>query len=348
MSSQHEIFMQRAIDIALNGKGKTRSNPMVGAVLTYKGEIVSEGYHEEYGGPHAEVNCLKDFDIENFECPDDLCLYVSLEPCCHHGKTPPCVDLVLRSGIRNIVIGHEDPNHKVAGKGIQKLKDNGRNLIVGVLEKECKDINRAFIVNHKFERPYVLLKWAQTKDAYIARSNLDSKWISNELSRIWVHKMRSEVEGILVGKNTAKYDDPELNVRDWEGVNPVRVLLDPNLDLKSESKIFNNAAPTLIINNKINTKENHLEWIKFDFEVFDLTILLDELYNRGIKSVLIEGGGTTLKQFIERGLWDDAIVFESSQLFYEGIEAPKIDLIPHDDHQLLEDKISFYKNGAWL
>jgi diaminohydroxyphosphoribosylaminopyrimidine deaminase/5-amino-6-(5-phosphoribosylamino)uracil reductase len=344
MSINHQIFMQRAIDIALIAKGNTSPNPIVGAVLVYKNEIIAEGFHAFAGGPHAEVNCLRDFDIQKYEEPNDLFLYVTLEPCTHYGKTPPCCDLILESGLTNIIVGQVDPNPKVAGNSIKKLEAAGRNVVVGVLGEECKALNPAFITNHNHQRPYVILKWAETKDGFLARENFDSKWISNEVSRKYVHKLRADLDGILVGKNTAKSDNPSLNVRDWKGNSPIRVVLDPRLELDQTLNLFDGSIKTIIVNGQIDKVEGLTEWVQFDFEKFNIESLLTILFDRGICSILIEGGSHTLNQFLTANVWDKAYVFQSDIEFGKGITAPMIKHRISETLQLMNDCLNIYSN----
>ena len=344
MFNKHEIYMQRAIDLALTAKGKTSPNPIVGAVLVYKDNIISEGFHAYAGGPHAEVSCLKDFEISKIQNREQLYLYVTLEPCAHFGKTPPCCDLIIDKGIDNIVIGHQDPNPKVAGGSIKKLKELGKNVLVGVLEAECRSINKPFLVNQEKNRPYILLKWAQSKDGFIARKNFDSKWISNSISRTLVHKLRANLDGILVGKNTTLYDNPRLNVRDWKGNSPVRIIIDPKCKLTKDLKVFDQSINTIVFNEKIEKVSGLIEYISIDFNENWIKSMLTNLYSRDIYSLMIEGGANILNQFIEAQYWDEAYIFVGDVIFKDGIKAPILASNLKGTIDLKNDRLLIYEN----
>lgn len=340
MNHSDEIFMSRAIELAALGKGSVSPNPLVGCVIVHDNKIIGEGYHQKYGEAHAEVNAVQSVTDKNL-LPQSTA-YVTLEPCAHHGKTPPCADLLIDVGIKKVVIGSKDPFDQVDGKGIQKLETAGIETVVGVLENETNDQNRRFLTYHQQKRPYVILKWAQTSDGFMAKENFDSKWISNEKSRQLVHKWRAEEDAILVGKNTALYDNPSLTVRDWDGNNPTRILIDPKLEIDDNSNLFNEEASTYILNAKKSEEVNSNYWIKM--EDFSAQSILKELYQLNIQSVIIEGGSQTLNSFIEDDCWDEARVFTSTTRFDKGIEAPNIEGKLIRTASIIDDTLAFYRN----
>ncbi len=333
-------YMSRALELAKRGKGIVSPNPMVGCVIVHDGKIIGEGYHQKYGEPHAEVNAIN--SVEHGDLLKESTVYVTLEPCAHHGKTPPCADLLIEKRVKKVVVASRDPFDQVDGKGIQKLKLAGIGVEVGVLEEKAKDLNTRFFTAVQKERPYVILKWAQTQDGFVARLNYDSKWISNSYSRQLVHKWRSEEDAILVGKNTANYDNPSLTTRDWEGENPIRVLLDSNLEVKKTSNLFNTEARTLVINSIKAEKKDNIEWTKTD--VNNPWSVLTRLYERKIQSVIIEGGTQVLNSFINENCWDEARIFTSDQKFEEGIQAPSITGRLVNTENIFGDKLTIYKN----
>lgn len=313
--------MRRAIELAALGLGSTSPNPLVGCVLVKDGQIIGEGYHQQYGQAHAEVNAVK--SVNNPEDVKGATAYVTLEPCTFHGNTPPCTDLLIKHQVGKVIIGVLDPHERVNGTGVERLRAHGIEVETGLLEEEYQLVNRRFFTFHEKKRPYIILKWAETSDGFIARKNFDSKWISNARSRQLVHKWRSEEDAILVGKNTAKHDNPALTVREWNGRNPKRVLIDLNLDLPAQGNLWNDEAETFIVNAKIDKKEGIHEWIKVDSKNYEAD-LLSQLHARKITSLIIEGGAKTLEGFIKKGLWDEARIFQSEQEFGEGITAPEI------------------------
>jgi len=322
--STNEIYMQRCIQLALKGAGKVAPNPMVGAVVVYQGEIIGEGYHENYGAAHAEVNAIG--SVHDKEKLKHATIYVSLEPCNHYGKTPPCSDLIVSSGINNVVIGCVDSFEKVAGAGLEKLKNAGISVTIGVLEKECRELNKRFFTFHEKKRPYIFLKWAQTQDAFISRWPADilsknDNWISGPESKMIVHQLRANEQAILVGTNTAKIDNPELTTRLVDGKNPLRIAIDKNLVLPQNLHLFDHSTPTLVINKIKNETSKNLEYLKID-EPNIIEELLHELHNRNIISLIVEGGALTLNTFIDKGLWDEAFIFSSNKKFNTGISAP--------------------------
>lgn len=313
-------FMQRALELAQLGQGHVSPNPMVGCVIVYEGKIIGEGYHRSYGGPHAEVNAVN--SVHDQSLLSKSTVYVTLEPCSHFGKTPPCADLLVRHQVKKVIICNEDPNPLVAGKGIQKLRNAGIPVETGLLKEKGLFLNRRFFTSFEQKRPYVILKWAQTADGLVARKNYDSKWISNARSRQLVHKMRAEEDAILVGKNTAHFDNPALTVRDWYGRNPVRIVLDKSRTLDSELNLFDGEVETLCFTSV--SQPNSSKFTCVVQEEITPASILSELHERKIQSLIVEGGSTTLQQFIDAGYWDEARIFTSETLFGEGIAAPVI------------------------
>jgi diaminohydroxyphosphoribosylaminopyrimidine deaminase/5-amino-6-(5-phosphoribosylamino)uracil reductase len=320
--------MQRCLDLAALGMGSVSPNPMVGAVIVHDGRIIGEGYHQKYGEAHAEVNAVNQV-LANFENGGDLLkqstIYVSLEPCAHYGKTPPCADLIIKHGIPKAVVGCRDPFDQVDGKGIEKLKDAGIDIIVGVLEGECKWLNRRFFTRVQQQRPYIILKWAQTDDGFFAPDDSTQLWITGPESRKLVHQWRSEEDAILVGKNTVAIDNPQLNVRYGEGRSPKRVVIDRRLELDKSLNVFDQSVETLIFNEVKMDVEGNIKYIALeDFDRFVPQYILYQLYLQDIQSIIIEGGAYTLNSFIAAGLWDEARIFTGNSSLTKGIKAPQI------------------------
>ena len=335
------LFMQRALDLAERGKGAVRPNPLVGCVLVHEGKIIGEGYHEQYGGPHAEVNAIA--SVTDPKLLAAATAYVSLEPCSHYGKTPPCANLLVEKGIKSVVVATLDPNPLVAGKGVKLLEEAGISVQVGLLEKEARWQNRRFFCQQEKHRPYLILKWAQTQDGFIARENFDSKWISSLQSRQLVHQWRAAEQAILVGKNTALHDNPRLNVRDWTGSDPIRVVLDSKLELPADLHLFDQQIPTLCYNTLKSETLPNLEWVQLP--QLSPEALLADLLARQIQSVLIEGGSQTITQFLAAGLWDEARVFTAPIQFERGISAPKLTQAPAESYAIGEDQLDIYYHG---
>ena len=313
--------MQRALELAAMGRGAVSPNPMVGCVIVHDGRIIGEGWHQQYGQAHAEVNAVH--AVKDPLLLSQSIVYVTLEPCAHYGQTPPCADLLVKHQVKKVVIGAVDTNPLVGGKGIEKLKKGGIEVVSGVLEQQCRALNKRFFTAMEKKRPYIILKWAQTADGFVARKNYDSKWISNEQSRQLVHQWRAEEDAILVGTNTAKYDDPRLNVRGVEGKDPIRIVIDRNLKLSADLKLFDRSQPTIICNELKTEEQGHLEWVKIEKDSF-VNAILAELHHRKIQSLIIEGGASTLSAFIQQGMWDEARIFTAATSFGEGIAAPEI------------------------
>lgn len=294
---------------------------MVGCVIVHSNKIIGEGWHQKYGEAHAEVNAIH--QVWNAQLLKEATLYVNLEPCAHFGKTPPCADLIVEKQLKRVVICNTDPNPQVAGKGIAKLKAHNIEVIQGVLEQEGRWLNRRFFTFFEQKRPYIILKWAETADGFMARENFDSKWISNSLSRLWVHQWRSEEDAILVGKNTAQYDNPQLNVREWQGRNPLRIVIDPNRRLDATLHLFDQSTPTICYNFLEDKQLENLTFVKISPHTF-LIALLKDLHQRKIQSLLVEGGAQLLETLIKENLWDEARIFKSKKTFGSGLAAPHL------------------------
>lgn len=337
----HSLFMRRALELAEWGRGYVSPNPLVGCVIVHVNKIIGEGWHREYGGPHAEVNAVN--SVENQDLLSESTVYVTLEPCAHWGKTPPCANLLVEKKVKKVIIAATDSNPLVGGKGIEILKNAGIQVETGVLEKEARWQNRRFFTQIEKKRPYVILKWAQTQDGFVARENFDSKWISNSLSRQLVHKWRAEEDSILVGKITAAHDNPRLDVRDWVGKNPIRVVLDSKLELTSDLKLFDQSIPTLIFNTVKNESRENLTWIRLT-EITPETVL-NELHSRKIQSLIVEGGSSVLHQFIQSGLWDEARIFTAPSRFNRGISAPRLNQNPTETLSIGTDRLDIYYHG---
>jgi diaminohydroxyphosphoribosylaminopyrimidine deaminase/5-amino-6-(5-phosphoribosylamino)uracil reductase len=323
---QHEKYMQRCIELAELGMGAVSPNPMVGAVVVFENKIIGEGYHHKYGEAHAEVNAINQV-ISRFENSAELLkqstIYVSLEPCAHYGKTPPCADLIIKHQIPMVVVGCRDPFAQVDGMGIEKLRDSGIEVMVGVLEEECQWLNRRFFTKVQKHRPYIILKWAQTADGFFAPDDNSQLWITGIESRKLVHQWRSDEDAILVGKNTAAIDNPQLNVRYGNGRSPKRVVIDRKLELNSNLNIFDQSVETFIFNEVKTDVEGKNKYIALeDFERYVPQYILFQLYLQDIQSVIIEGGAHTLNSFIEADLWDEARIFTGEKELKKGIKAP--------------------------
>ncbi|MDR3652021.1 MAG: bifunctional diaminohydroxyphosphoribosylaminopyrimidine deaminase/5-amino-6-(5-phosphoribosylamino)uracil reductase RibD [Paludibacter sp.] len=341
-----EKYMSRCLQLARFGDGYVAPNPMVGAVLVCDDKIIGEGYHRHYGEAHAEPNAIH--SVKDKELLKQATLYVSLEPCSHYGKTPPCANLIVSSGIPRVVIGTLDPNPKVSGRGVDILRKAGIEVVVGVLEDECRELNKRFFIYQTQKRPYVLLKWAQTQDGFIDRIRTDCTepplQISNEITKQLTHKMRSENQSILVGANTVLLDNPSLTVRNWTGKSPIRIAIDSNGRIPENFNLMDGSIPTLIFTQKVRTNKTHVEFIHIDFDSNRLKTILQEIYERNIHSVLVEGGATILNSFIEEGLWDEANVEVSPQRINEGVAAPVLQLQPVTRQLFAGHEWLFFKN----
>lgn len=328
--------MQRCLQLAALAGGDVAPNPAVGSVLVYEERIIGEGYHKEYGKAHAEVVCLASVKEDDRHLIPHSTLYVSLEPCAHFGKTPPCADLVIANKIKKVVVGCRDPFKEVAGKGLEKLKAAGVEVELGIMEQECKSLNRRFFTLHTLHRPYVILKWAQTGDGKIAGEDFSRVHISNAYTNRLVHKWRSEEMAIVVGTNTALFDDPELTTRHWPGRNPIRIVVDMNLRLPSSLKLFNGQIPTLVFNklqhtlpaeklNESRIGETGVSYYQVTEDVSLVHQMLNGLTQLGVQSILVEGGTQLLQSFIDEELWDEARVITNEHLYIgKGLPAPRL------------------------
>lgn len=330
----HEKYINRCIEIAKNGLGFTAPNPMVGCVIVHENKIIGEGFTSPYGGKHAEVNAIE--SVSNQTLLTKSTLYVTLEPCSHFGKTPPCSDLIIKKGIPNVIIGTTDTHNKVAGEGIKKLQEAGCHVVVGVLENECINHHKRFLTFHNKRRPYIILKWAETLDGFIAPETKQEQkpiWITNMYSRQLVHKWRAEEQAILVGTKTILEDNPSLTIRSWTGKNPIRVVLDKASKLPDSYNIFNNKAET------IRLSENQV-----DFNTNLATHICNYLHSKDIQSIIIEGGSKTLKTFIDENIWDEARVFVGTTTFKKGTKAPTFLGRQISEEHILNDVLKIYVN----
>lgn len=338
-----EFFMARCLQLAQLGAGHVAPNPMVGAVLVHEGRIIGEGYHRHYGQGHAEVNCVASVRPEDRHLISQSTIYVSLEPCAHHGKTPPCADLIVQEGIPECVIGCVDIFAKVAGKGIARLEAAGVRVKTGVLEAECKALNRRFFTFHGLQRPYVVLKWAQSSNGFIAAEGGRPVRISHPVTDRLVHKWRSEEAAILVGAKTAQGDNPRLNNRLWSGRQPLRIIIDLNDKVPASHQVYDKSQPTVFVTTKAKPDQDH---ILVDGVQSLLPQLLQELHARSVQSVLVEGGAYTLQHFINDGLWDEARVITGANPLPIGVVAPTLHGAVLEDALTLEtDRLFFYRHG---
>jgi diaminohydroxyphosphoribosylaminopyrimidine deaminase/5-amino-6-(5-phosphoribosylamino)uracil reductase len=333
--------MQRCLDLARQGQFDVAPNPMVGCVIVYKNKIVASGYHQNYGEAHAEVNAIKNLPdaIKIANCS----LYVNLEPCSHYGKTPPCADLLVAKKPKRVVIGMVDPHKKVAGAGVRKLMEAGINVKLGVLEAECYALNKKFIVANNLQRPFVTLKWAETANGYMARlasDNTKSAKISDILNDVLVHELRASHQAIVVGAHTVNKDNPALNVREVDGIDPIKIILSNSLSVALDANLF--ATGNVIIYNNIESKtEGNMIWVKCRED--KLENVLSDMHSRGIQSVLVEGGANVLEQFITLKLWDEAIILKSNKEWNEGIKAPWIGIPSYKEESLNGNTIKYFK-----
>jgi len=342
--NEDSLYMQRCLDLAMLGSGSVSPNPLVGAVIVSDNNIIGEGFHHGFGQPHAEVMATEHAIHSGHESKlRGATLYVNLEPCSHHGKTPPCTDLIIRHGFRRVVIGCGDPNEQVNGSGIRKLNEAGIATEF-CMDTESRLLNRRFITSHTQKRPYVLLKFAQSSNGYMASENAAERKISNALSDVWVHKWRSEEDAILIGTTTAKLDNPQLTVRKWQGKNPLRVIVDRKLRLSPELNVFDRSTPTLIFNEVKNSEEQNLALEKINFDKSLPGEILSRLHSRKVLSVMIEGGPNLLNQFIQDGLWDEARIITSEKVISSGIRSPEISGILKNRLTLQDDTLTWIMN----
>lgn len=343
--SIHEHYMQRCFELARSGAGFVAPNPLVGSVLVHQGQIIGEGAHLMYGGPHAEVNAIK--NCSQPELLSQCTLYVNLEPCSHHGKTPPCAHLIVQKQIPRVVVGSLDSNPLVSGRGIQYLRDAGVEVVSGVLDAEARELNRRFYAWHEKRRPYVILKWAQTADGYMDRRRTPEEpraIISSPDSHRLLHTWRAEEAAILVGTHTALFDDPHLTVRLASGHHPVRLVIDRHNRLPNVLRVFDGAAPTIVFS-YYEHERPYADTVLLEPENNELAQILQVLYERSLQSVLVEGGAALLQSFLKSGLWDEIRIFTSPQEFGAGVEAPRLSLIPRSQTQSGPDTLTIYRNA---
>ena len=344
-----EKYIKRCIQLAKNGLGTTYPNPMVGSVIVLNDVVIGEGWHKKAGEPHAEVNAIN--SVKDKTQLKQATIYVSLEPCSHYGKTPPCANLIVENGISNVVIGIVDSNSKVSGKGVEHLRNNGCNVVVGVLESVCYGLNKRFFAFHNKKRPFIILKWAETKDGFIdkLRSKTDENspnWISNIYSQQFVHKMRAEEQAILVGTTTALNDNPSLTVRSWAGENPIRIVIDRTSKIPLDYNLLNDTTRTIVFSEVKHIIDSYKNVIfeRIDFNKNVPKQICEVLYKYEIQSVIIEGGKLTLQSFIDANLWDEAFVFVGDVEFKEGLESPNLKKAPFEILKISNDTLTIYKN----
>ncbi|MBO8439667.1 MAG: bifunctional diaminohydroxyphosphoribosylaminopyrimidine deaminase/5-amino-6-(5-phosphoribosylamino)uracil reductase RibD [bacterium] len=341
-----ELYMGRCLQIAAFAEGRTSPNPMVGAVIVHDGRIVGEGYHHRAGQPHAEPNAIA--SVADPEMLKDSTLYVSLEPCSHYGKTPPCAKLIIEKGIPRVVVAMLDPNPIVAGRGIAMLREAGIEVTVGTLEHEARELNRRFVTFHTKHRPYIMLKWAQSADGYIDLSRKEKGdgpvRISNGVTKTLNHKIRTEEDAILVGWRTALLDDPHLTSRKWGDKNPLRCVIDRDGTLPRTLRLFDGSTPTVVFTAKETADSTNLTYCKIDFSGDIAVHIADSLYRRGVQSVIVEGGAATLGMFISAGLWDEARIETSPAALGSGVRAPIIGRTPVRTEWCCGNRTDIYRN----
>ena len=322
--TKDEKYIRRCIELATYGLCNATPNPMVGAVIVHDGKIIGEGYHARCGEGHAEVNAFR--SVKDEKLLKKSTLYVSLEPCSHYGKTPPCADLIISKGITRVVVGCIDPFPQVSGRGIQKLRNASIDVTVGVLEDECKDLIKRFITFNTQKRPYITLKWAESADGFIDKNRESGSPVvlSTPITSMYVHKQRAEHKAILVGRKTALLDNPSLSTRNWYGTNPLRLVIDNTLSLPSDLNLFDHSTPTFVFTKNKKTEEKNLEYITLDFSNDIIPQILTVLYEKKIQSLIVEGGTTLLQSFINSGLWDEIFVEHSEKILDEGMKSPII------------------------
>lgn len=341
-----ENFMNRCFDLAKSGLGMVAPNPMVGVLLVHDKKIIGEGFHHEFGKAHAEVNAINDAEKNYPEKISSSELYVNLEPCSHYGKNPPCADLIIQRGIRKVFISNYDTNPLVAGKGIEKLRAAGIEVATDILSEEGRKLNKRFFTFHEQKRPFIILKWAQTPDGFIAPVTKERFQISGVQSQELVHKWRSEEQSVLVGTETALTDNPQLNVRFWSGKNPIRIVIDSKLLLPEILNLFNHEIQTIIFNSIKTEEQNNISFVKLNFKTSILNQLLSHLHSKNIQSIIIEGGTATLQKFIDENLWDEARIFTAPKKLVYGIKAPVLSIDNFNIENLFvgEDELKIINN----
>jgi diaminohydroxyphosphoribosylaminopyrimidine deaminase / 5-amino-6-(5-phosphoribosylamino)uracil reductase len=340
---EDEFYMRRCLELAECALGKVAPNPLVGSLFVYNNRIIAEGFHMEFGKSHAEVNTINQIREKEFLTSGTL--YVNLEPCSHFGKTPPCTDLIISKGISKVIIANKDPFPKVNGAGIQLLKQAGIKVTTGILENEAAMINRRFFTFHLKKRPYIILKWAQSADGFISPADpAVGKIISSEASRLFVHKWRSEEQAIMIGKNTALTDNPSLTTRMVKGRNPIRIIAASDNSLPAHLNIFDDKAPTIILNKKISHREKNVEYVQIESRNNFLDNFFAIMYDMQIQSVLVEGGTELLNTFINNDAWDEARVFTSRAILEKGVKAPVFNMVSSQAIEIENDTLNTYFN----
>lgn len=339
--------MKRALELASRSAGNASPNPMVGAVLVYNGRIIGEGFHKEHGLAHAEVNCLENVSEADKHLIPESTMYVNLEPCAHHGKTPPCALRLVQEKVKEVIIANADPFEEVDGKGFEILRSHHIHTEQGILEKEGLWLNRRFFCFHQSKRPYIVLKWAQTAEGYFAPLDRSRYQITSINSRQLLHKWRTEESAILVGYQTALNDNPELTARMYSGRQPLRIVFDRTLQLPLTHNVFNNAAPTWIVNDRLDKEEGNVRYVQIQFNKNPLTQILEKLYESNKLSLIVEGGAVLLESFIREGLWDEARVFTGQASMTEGVHAPLLTGFKKAfESELGGDTLNVYVNKA--
>lgn len=338
---QDEFYIRRCIELAQKAIGNTYPNPLVGSVIVHNGKIIGEGYHHKAGENHAEINAIN--SVEDKSLIPESTIYVSLEPCAHYGKTPPCALKIVELGFKKVVIGAMDSHDKVNGKGKKIIQDAGIEVVSGVLEKECIDLNKRFFTYHEKKRPFIILKWAESGDRFVDKDFKPTQ-ISNSLTKQFVHQLRSDEHSILIGTMTALRDNPSLTTREIFGKNPIRILIDIDLKVPTDFNIYSNEADTLVFNSIKEGEEGNIKFIKTSRENF-IENMLKKLYEFQIQSIIVEGGSFVLQQFIDANLWDEAIIIKNTNLILEnGTKAPNFENTPIGIKDFRDNIIEFYKN----
>ncbi|MBS1571981.1 MAG: bifunctional diaminohydroxyphosphoribosylaminopyrimidine deaminase/5-amino-6-(5-phosphoribosylamino)uracil reductase RibD [Bacteroidetes bacterium] len=338
----YQFYMKRCIQLAQKALGETYPNPLVGSVIVHNDRIIGEGYHKKAGEAHAEINAIN--SVQNKELLKEATIFVSLEPCAHHGKTPPCANAILNYGIPIVVIGAMDPHEKVNGKGKEILENAGVTVHTGILEKECRELNKIFFTYQQKQRPYITLKWAESSDGFLDKDFSPIK-ISNSLTSQLVHQIRSEQQGIMVGTNTVLHDNPSLTTRLLCGNNPVRIIIDWDLKIPADYTIFNDEAPTIIFNTIKEEQNYNIHWCKIEKENA-IENMMNRLFHLQIQSILVEGGAFTLQEFIRNDIWDEIIIIKNHDLkLYNGTKAPKLNIKPNKTRNIRTDLVEFYQQS---
>jgi len=344
----HQNYLQRCIDLARLGAGSVSPNPMVGSVIVCDDKIIGEGYHKVFGQAHAEVNAINQVFESHTNAKELLkrsTIYVSLEPCSHFGKTPPCADLIISNEISRAVIGCRDPFEQINGNGVEKLKNAGIDVVEGILTQQCIDLNKRFFTRIQKQRPYIILKWAQTADGFFAPADRSQKWISSQSARQLVHQWRTEEDAVLVGKNAALADNPRLNSREWPGRNPIRIVIDRRLELPKDLNVFDQSQDTIIFNEKKTDLVDRIKYLELeDFDNLLPQLIAYQLYLMDVQSLIVEGGAETLDLFIKAGLWDEARVFTGPQNWNSGIPAPILFGQPGESQTVGPDMLNIWFN----